>query len=230
MADYTWPSAWKPARFEMRVVPNSRVFVGPYTPTTQVLDLLGERWQISFDLPTGVDRTTGAAMEAFFDRLKGPANRMLIWNLRFPYPLGTLRQSDVQTVSVVNGSLAAVTVQNGASATVTVQSGVPQLAAGISQGANTAPITGIPGRTIVAGTMLGLSTTQTVRTMADVTLDANGQGTIEFQPRARQAYAMGTLLLTDKPTIPFILKAEGVPIVWRFGVFDGPAIEAIEAP
>jgi hypothetical protein len=99
--------AWQPNRFEMRIMPNTRVFVGPYTPTTQVIDLLGERWAISMDLPPRRSPQIGAALEAFFDRLKGPANQIAMWNLRFPAPNGTLRSSDSATVSVVNGSLAA---------------------------------------------------------------------------------------------------------------------------
>lgn len=42
MTTYAWPG-WKVNRFEMRVLPNLRTFTGPYTPTVQVIDLLGER-------------------------------------------------------------------------------------------------------------------------------------------------------------------------------------------
>ena len=229
MSDYTWPVTWAPNRFELRIVPNTRVFVGPYTPTTQTVDLLGERWSVSLDLPPDNDPIKGAAMEAFFDRLKGPANRLVMWNMKLPAPQGTLRATDVQTVTVQNSSLATVTVQNSSLATVTVQSGGPQLSQAILQGANTAPITGVPGKTIRAGDMLGIGSIQTVRSMTDMTLDASGQGTIEFQPRARQDILPFTAFVTDKPTINFILKAEGVPVVWRPGAFEGPTLEAIEA-
>jgi hypothetical protein len=229
MSDYTWPAAWVPDRFELRIVPNTRVFVGPYTPTTQVIDLLGERWSFSMDLPPGVDTITGAAFEAFFDRLKGPANRIVLWNLRFPAPQGTVRQTDVQAVTVQNSSLATVTVQNSSLATVTVQSGQPQLSGYVLQGSNTAPVTGVPGKTYRAGDMIGLGVGQTVRTMVDMTLDANGQGTLEFQPRARSDIASFTSFITDKPTINFILKADGIPVVYRPGMFEGPSLEGIEA-
>lgn len=229
MSDYSWNSAWVPNRFELRIVPNTRVFVGPYTPATQTVDLLGERWAVSLDLPPDNDPIKGAALEAFFDRLKGPANRLMMWNLRLPAPQGTIRDTDTQTVTVQNSSAVTVTVQNSSLATVSVQSGDPQLSQAIQQGANTAPITGKPGKTVKAGDMLGLGSVQTVRSMSDVTLDANGQGTIEFQPRARQDIAGITALVTDKPTINFILKSEGVPVVWRPGAFEGPTLEAIEA-
>ena len=155
MSDYTWPTTWAPNRFELRIVPNTRVFVGPYTPTTQTVDLLGERWAVSLDLPPDNDPIKGAAMEAFFDRLKGPANRLVMWNLRLPAPQGTMRQTDVQTVTVQNSSLATVTVQNSSLATVTVQSGQPLVAQTVFQGANTMPITGVPGKTIRAGVLHG---------------------------------------------------------------------------
>jgi len=229
MSDYTWPLAWKPARFELRVVPNTRVFVGPYTPTTQVIDLLGERWAFSLDMPPDRDEVLGAAYEAFFDRLKGPANRIVMWNLKFPAPQGTLRATDVQAVNVVNGSLVAVTVRNASLAVVSVTSGTPTLRAVVAQGANTAALTCIPGRTLRAGDMLGLGA-QTVRLMADATADGAGLMSIEFQPRARADLAAFTQPVTDKPTINFILKGDGVPVVWHpGGTFDGPSLEGAEA-
>ncbi len=55
MATYNWPG-WCVNRFEMRVLYNTRVFTGPYTPSAQVLDLLGERWLVSFDTTPGVNQ------------------------------------------------------------------------------------------------------------------------------------------------------------------------------
>ena len=232
MSDYTWPFSWQPKRFELRIVPNTRVFVGPYTPTTQVIDLLGERWTFSMDLLDGVDDITGAALEAWFDRLKGPANRLVMWNLKFPAPNGTIRATDTQTVLVQNSTPATVTVQNSSLATVSVQSGQPVLQAFVPQGSNTAAMSGRPGFTFRAGDMISLlpgQATETKRVMADLTLDASGLGTVEFQPRTRQDIAAFTTPQTDKPLINFMLKAEGVPIVWRPAMFEGPSLEGIEA-
>jgi hypothetical protein len=227
---YAWPTGpgWSPSRFEMRVLPNTRTFIGPYTPTTQVLDLLGERWVVGLDLPPDSSLVLGAAREAFFDRLKGPANQVAIWNLRFPAPNGTTRSTDTQAVSVVNGSLAAVTVKNASNVTVNVVDGTPVLRAALAVGANAATLGAIPGRTLLAGDMVGIGG-QTVRLMADAVADGAGAMAIEFQPRMRAAVAVYSQPNTDKPTVNCILKAEGVPTVYRPGMVEGASLELIEA-
>lgn len=91
MTAYAWP--FKANRFEMRILPNTRVFTGPYTPTTQTLDLLGERLIVSMDMPPTNDKIEGGRREAFFNRLKASANLITLGHLVRPIPLGTLRGS-----------------------------------------------------------------------------------------------------------------------------------------
>lgn len=116
MTAYALPSWFKPSRFELRLMPNTRVFVGPYTPTTQVIDLLGERWMARVDLPPDTDPIIGAAREAFFDRLKGPLNQITMPHMRIKAPQGTLRGSPTLKANVAQlGQLAALTnVEAGA--------------------------------------------------------------------------------------------------------------------
>lgn len=223
---YAW-GGWKVNRFEMRILPNTRVFVGPYTPTTQVLDLLGERWQMGFVLVPGVDNVQGAAQEAFWDRLGGPANQITIWNLKRPVPLGTLR--DGIAASVVNGALAAVSVVNGALAPVTVIEGTPTNMASIAQLANATSLQTVAGRTLRAGDHIGLSNGQNVRIMADTTASGAGVMVIEFQPRARTAMLAYGAITWNKPTLNVMLKADGVPTVWSPGMFEGTSVELIES-
>jgi len=80
-----------PDAFTLRLIPNQRAFVGPYTPTVQVIDLLGERWGLRFDLPESSDEELSAAREAFFDRLKGQACAFSMYHYMCPYPRGTLK-------------------------------------------------------------------------------------------------------------------------------------------
>ena len=91
MTIYAWPAAWRPRSFELRILPNLRSFSGPYTPTTQVLDLLGERWAARLDMVLTTDPIDAAAREAFFDRLKGQAHLVSLWHQRLPVPQGTIR-------------------------------------------------------------------------------------------------------------------------------------------
>ena len=90
MTIYAWP-AWPVNRFELRIIPNLRTFSGPYTPTIQVLDLMGERWAARLDLVVTNSTIEAAAREAYFDRLKGMAHQVSLWHLRLIAPQGTLR-------------------------------------------------------------------------------------------------------------------------------------------
>ena len=99
MTTYAWPG-WGARNFELRLVPNVRVFVGPYTPAVQAIDLLGERWQMRFDLVPTTSSIEAAAREAFFDRLKGQLNYVTLPNLRLLVPQGTMRGSPVLTSAV----------------------------------------------------------------------------------------------------------------------------------
>jgi hypothetical protein len=95
MTVYAWPG-FPVSQFSMSIAPNVRTFTGPYTPTVQVLDLLGERWQITMTLaPTVNDELTGAALEAFFDRLKAQSNAFTLWHLKRPTLLGDARPGSV---------------------------------------------------------------------------------------------------------------------------------------
>ena len=89
MTTYTWPG-WAVSRFEMRVMPNTRVFTGSYTPNVQAVDMLGARWYVRLSLVPAMTDAEAAAREAFFDRLVGQANSVNLWHLRRSAPLGTL--------------------------------------------------------------------------------------------------------------------------------------------
>jgi hypothetical protein len=235
MTTYAWPDflRYQVDRFEMRVQPNTRVFVSPFTGGAQVADYTGERWMVSLDIVPGIDGSgadgiVAAAIEAYFDRLRGPLNRIALWNLRRPVPLGTLRDGVV--INVVNGSLAAVTVQNGAAVTIPTISGSPINMAAVAQGSSTVQIQTVAGRTLLAGDHIGLPNGQNVRVMADAVADGAGVITPEINPRARSdiaAYAGP--VVWNKPTANFMLKSDGVPITHRPGMYESTSLDLVEA-
>lgn len=119
MSDYTWPSsaAFRPKRFQMMVMANTRTFASPYTQGLQVIDLLADYWMVTLDMTPGNTAVEGGQIEAFFDRLKGAANRIVLWNLKRPAPVGTLRGSP--TLAASAAQLAnTVSVQTSAGATL----------------------------------------------------------------------------------------------------------------
>lgn len=225
MTTYAWPGFCVNG-FSMMLRPNTYVFTGPYTPSVQTLDVMGERWSVRFDMTPGNTREGSGEREAFFDRLLGPLHRIALWNLARPLPLGTMRGG--HTVNVVNGSLAAVTVVNGALQPVTVVGGTPSVAVGASRGVDQITMIGSPGKTLLPGDMLGIGV-QLVRMVAPATFDANGNAVVEFLPRLRSAVSAGTVITYDKPTATFALAADGVPIMNRPGkVYESASVELIE--
>ncbi len=114
MTAYAWPG-WRVSSFELRIQPNTRTFVGPYTPNVQVLDFMGERWVCKMSVVPSTDPLVGAAMEAFFDRLKGPANQIVLGHQKFSAPQGTMRGTPVLTASVAQlANTATLTTTAGA--------------------------------------------------------------------------------------------------------------------
>lgn len=223
MTAYVWP--FPVNRFEMRILPNTRVFTGPYTPTTQTLDLLGERLMISMDIPSTNDSREGAAREAFFNRLKASANLITIGHQKLRRPQGTLRGA-VPSTWTTGGSASGWITGGVASGWI---GGAPVIAFAIAQLANTAVISTEAGYTLLAGDWIGFGG-QLVQIMATTVADSSGLMPIEFQPRARTAIAAGAAVLWDGPTANFILKpgTPNVPTSWTPGMVDGATIELIE--
>ena len=113
---YAWPAAWVPRRFELRLQPNVITFTSPLNRSTQAVDLLGERWRIVLDLPPDVDSVRAGALEAFFDRLKGPTNFVTIGHTRLRAPQGTMRGAP--TLSAAAAQLANTVAIGGTSGTL----------------------------------------------------------------------------------------------------------------
>lgn len=229
MALYPWsPRFTETARFEMRVLPNTLPWVSPYTRSSQVIDLLGERWIMVVDLPPVGSDIEGAYREAYFDRLKGPAHQIELWNLKRPWPNGTLR--DPVGVTWVNGLGAPLAWVNGSGAPLEWVAGGPAHAEPVAQLANTCNLQAQPGKTLLAGDHIGLGNGQNVRIMLDTVADGAGVMPIEFQPRARTAIAAFLPVRCHRPPVRMMLRAEGVPVVWQSGYAEGVSLELIEAP
>lgn len=92
MTAYTWPtsSAYCPATFTSRLVPNARVVPAMFAGDDQTIEFPGAKWSFLLSMPNG-GSDDRAALEAFLNRVRGPAHRIDIWHLRRPLPRGTLQ-------------------------------------------------------------------------------------------------------------------------------------------
>lgn len=228
MTTYTWPANLKPVAFEMRVMPNERVFRSAFNPAAaQVVDMGGDYWMCTMTLPLGNTDAGGAEIEALLARLRGSQNCVALYHLKRPLPRGTMRGAE--TINVVNGSLAAVNVVNGSLAAVTVVAGTPMLATAIQQFATSGTISCRPGRTLAAGDLFGCGG-QLFMQLTDTVADANGQMSIEFAPAARSTLITGSLVSIDRPTAAFRLReGSAPPVTWRPGMYEGITLDLVEA-
>jgi hypothetical protein len=225
MTTYTWPG-WKVSRFELRVQPNLRTFIGTYTPTVQVLDFMGERLTGTITLVLTNDPIEGAAREAFFDRLKGQANTIQLYHLKLKAPQGTAR--DGAAVVLTNTAGAALNLVNTAGSALVLVSGYLAVRYGAMQGDNTVQLSTQPGKTLLAGDPLSING-QWIRVMANATADGGGAIIIEFQPRARAAWAVGLPATWNQPTFNAMLKTtDAPPTAWVPGYTEGISFDFIE--
>lgn len=224
MTTLTWPATWQPTAFELRVMPNTRTFSSPYSGGTQVLDLGGERWAATFTLAPVNNRADGAAREALFDRLAGGINDVALWHFRHPAPRGTLTDAPVAWAITDSGSPWPVT-NSGSPWPIT--DGTLALRSAVAAGAQTATLQTRPGKTVLAGDMLGIGG-ELKRMVVDGTADGAGQLAITFTPRARVAWpAYTTAIVTTRPTAVFQILGT-VPTQWVPGGAGGASFEAIE--
>ena len=119
MSDYALPAGLKLIHFQMRIMPLTKQYASVYSGQTQVTDMLSENWVAQLDIAPGGpnDRALGLTIEAFFDRLKGAANRVVLSNLRVKANQGTMRGSPVLTSAVAQlSNILPITTTVGATA------------------------------------------------------------------------------------------------------------------
>ena len=106
MADFAWLGV-EPTSFEASLVPNVRQLSSPLAGAGQTLDLLGERWRFVVGLPKS-SRFSSGALEAYLNKLKGGANRALLWHMARPQPVGNLGGSPTVNGAVAQGAASLV--------------------------------------------------------------------------------------------------------------------------
>ena len=104
---YDWPTAFGVNRFELRISHNTKAFISPFTSSSQVMNYTGERFIASIGMVPGNSVIRGASVEAFLDRMSGPANRVRLWNMRRPQPVGTLSGSPTNISTIAVGARSA---------------------------------------------------------------------------------------------------------------------------
>lgn len=197
MSDYTWPN-FGATRFVMRIAPLTKAFASPYSNQVQSIDMLAECWVVEIDLAPEVSTVIGLAIEAFFDRLKGTANRIILSNLKVVANQGTMRGSPVLTTAV--GQLANL---------------LP---------ITTTPFaTALPGDMLGAGGQLFR-----VLAPATADSAGHMNVEVAPRVRSATGIGAGAAVTWNQPTAAFRLSSGNPAVEWHPGEFVAPAISMRE--
>jgi hypothetical protein len=90
MSTYDWPESLVPRDFSAGIEANQLTPTSPFTKSVSVIDFLGERWRFSMSLPPAL-RDDAGVRAALFAKLRGKANKVNLWNMARPVPIGTMR-------------------------------------------------------------------------------------------------------------------------------------------
>ena len=200
MTTYTYPSdlIYVPASVEWKLAPNVGMFTSPFSGQVQTTEMPGARWiaVLNFVPHRNDDR---AAVEAWFTRLRGPANRIALWHPVRPAPRGTLQ---------ANTTTAATAAYGATSISITATTGLTLLAGDM------------------IGILLADTSTQLVQIVQDATSSA-GAIAAAFSPPLRWSVANGATVTVVKPTATFILM-DSPRIPYQPVVSPGFSVELME--
>lgn len=104
MATFDWPASLTPQTVSWTLQKASVAFRSPFAGSVESIEFPGQFWKISITLPTR-KMVYGGEGEAFFARLAGGAERVLVpyWPRR--QPAGTMRGSPGLNAAVARGDL-----------------------------------------------------------------------------------------------------------------------------
>lgn len=88
----TSPRAFTPRGFSLALNVNQRAFASPFGGSEQAVDMLNDRWSVSFELPP-CTQEHAAEREAFVAALRGQVNHTELYHFGRPRQLGTLSGS-----------------------------------------------------------------------------------------------------------------------------------------
>ena len=103
MTTVALPSAFRPESCKMTLATNQRVSADNFNTSEQPVDLLGDRWLMSVDLPQH-ERNDGPWREAFINSFRGQFNTVNLYHFEKPRPRGTVRGTLTLSASVAQGA------------------------------------------------------------------------------------------------------------------------------
>lgn len=199
MSTYLFPDWLHPDSFGMQMPGNVKANQSPMNFAVKTVENPGDLWIVRAEFPP-MPRAQYRRAQAYFNRLRGMAHRMRIWNLDHPYPAGTMRGNPTCAAAPEGASQVVITASSGATLIEGDWIGIP-LQSGLVKLCN------------VAGASTSGSTI-----------------TVDISPPLPQAVNAGAAVVWNRPTVDCILtQAPFLPVITG-GVGDEFSFEAIEVP
>lgn len=191
-----------PQEFHIQVRGNIQVNVSPLNGATQTVEMPGDR--MVFTLIYGPHHSSDMPrLRAFWNRFRGQAHILRLWNLAQPVPNGTLRGTPTVFAAVLAGA-SNIAITGATGSTLQIGDWV--------------------------GIRMENSELQTVEV---VTTAGTGTISIGFNPPLRRNVAAGAEVIWDHPWIDCLLSAppvipHGPGSANQLGISDGFTVEAVE--
>ena len=194
-----------PPSLKWELVSNTQVFTSELSGSMQTLELPGARW--SCEVPwADLEEDDAALLQAFLAKLRGQANRALIYNWARSVPRGTINVSGV-----------------------TIDSLVSPLAGPVA-GATTVTFKGCgASKTLVTGDFFSIGTELKLVVDGPYVAGVGGQMVnVAFEPPVRAAWSYGDPVVLTKPTCKMILSDPRGTWTTRPGKFTDVPMQFIE--
>jgi hypothetical protein len=103
MATYDHPTALKPENMEWGSTKAGVQFRSPVDGSVEAIEFPGAFWTLSIGYPPVFDTDSGL-LESFWSMMAGGFNKVTLWHLKRPQPLGTMRGTPTLAASVARGA------------------------------------------------------------------------------------------------------------------------------
>lgn len=181
MAVFAFPPALCPTKFGMQVVGNVWINQSPMNKATTRVEVPGSLWVMRAEFPP-MGREEFRPIRAFFNRFRGQANTLRVWDLAHEAPYGTLRGAPTLASSAVEFANAIV---------VTGTAGATLIAGDLL------------GVTLATGF---------VQLVEVVGVSGTGTINVDINPPLRRAASAGAAIVWDKPYVDMILTTPPFPM------------------
>ncbi len=193
-----WPEWLQPESFEIGLRSNVAITSNTYTGQITTQELPGSRFVVRATMPPSLG-SHQAEVEAFFAKVRGQANRIMLWHLKRPVPRGTLRGDPVTADSALQGETMVLIAGGGS------------------------------GATLLPGDMISIQTVHNAQLVQVVEASGSGTIQAEISPPLQANVNAGAPVYWYRPHAAFISMNQEIMIPYgKSGIDPGVSIDLVQ--